>query len=125
LIRRFEGGKFTFGYWFGEEPEPMPWNGGPPYTGEPLSISVKDADLIDVFALFRQFTGLEISTSKEVVGRKITLELVDVPWDQAFSNILQTSGLRAERWGNGWAIGPDPNAPAPDSATVTAPSTAR
>ena len=119
-IRRAQAGRFTFGYSFGENPAPDPWNGGPPFTGEPISLSVKNAELRSIFDMFEQFTGTEFAVSREVAAKTNTLELVDVPWDQVLSLILQTNGLRAERWGDGWAIGPDPEV-AQRGAAVTTP----
>ena len=68
------------------EPEP------PRYTGEPISLSLKDADLRDVIKTFADLTDINIVVDPTVRG-KVTLELHEVPWDQAFELILHLNGL--------------------------------
>lgn len=76
------------------------------YQGEPISISMKDAELEEVFRLFHKFTGLNIIVDSSVKGKTITLELVDVPWDQALALVLQTNGLGSQLDGNVLRIAP-------------------
>jgi type IV pilus assembly protein PilQ len=76
------------------------------YTGEPISISMKDADLQDVFRLFHQFSNMNIVVDQSVKGKTITLELRDVPWDQALALVLQTNGLGQVLDGNVLRIAP-------------------
>lgn len=68
------------------DPEP------PRYTGEPITLSLKDADLRDVIKTFAVLTEINMMVDPSVRG-KVTLELYDVPWDQAFELILRISGL--------------------------------
>ena len=68
------------------EPEP------PRYTGEPITLSLKDADLRDVIKTFAVLTDINMVVDPSVRG-KVTLELHDVPWDQAFELILHINGL--------------------------------
>jgi len=62
------------------------------YTGEPLSLTLKDADIKDVLRTFAQLTGLNIVVDPGVSG-SVTVELHDVPWDQALDLILKINGL--------------------------------
>jgi beta-lactamase regulating signal transducer with metallopeptidase domain len=61
------------------------------YTGEPISMDLKDADIRDVLKTFAQLTGLEIVAGDGVEG-KINVRLVNVPWDQALEQILAEHG---------------------------------
>ncbi len=71
----------------------------PQYTGKRISFNVRNADIHDIFRVFAQISGLNFITSNDVRGT-LTMELKDVPWDQAFALILQQKGLVAEREGN-------------------------
>ena len=83
------------------EPEP------PRYTGEPISLSLKDADLRDVIKTFAVLTDINIVVDPTVRG-KVTLELHDVPWDQAFELILHLNGLDYHLANNVMYIAPLP-----------------
>jgi len=71
----------------------------PQYTGKRISFNVRNADIHDIFRVFAQISGLNFITSNDVKGT-LTMELKDVPWDQAFALILQQKGLVAEKEGN-------------------------
>jgi type IV pilus assembly protein PilQ len=62
------------------------------FTGEPLSLDLKDADIKDVFRTISQLTQLNIVVDPEVRGT-VTVQLEDVPWDQALDLILKQNGL--------------------------------
>jgi type IV pilus assembly protein PilQ len=62
------------------------------YTGELISLDFKDGDIQDIFRLFADISGLNIVVQPGVSGR-ITLKLVEVPWDQALELILKTNKL--------------------------------
>jgi type IV pilus assembly protein PilQ len=69
--------------------------GGPPqkvYTGRKLSLDFKDADIKNILRLIAEVSNLNIIVADEVTG-KITMRLVDVPWDQALDIILQSKHL--------------------------------
>lgn len=85
--------------------EPAPTNAAM-YTGEPISISMKDAELGEVFRLFQAFTGLTMDFDPTIGGRHVTLQLADVPWDQALDLVLRTNSLRAIRTPTGLRIEP-------------------
>jgi type IV pilus assembly protein PilQ len=65
---------------------------GPKYTGKPISLNFKDADLKDVFRLFHEITGFNIVLDP-AVGGKLTIVLENVPEDQALDIILKNNGL--------------------------------
>lgn len=69
------------------------------YFGRHITLQVKDADLVDVFKLIGETSGFNMVIGSDVVG-KVTLSLVDVPWDLALDTILTTNKLGAERTGN-------------------------
>ena len=62
------------------------------FTGEPISLDLKDADIKDVFRTVSQLTGLNIVIDPEVRGT-VTVQLEDVPWDQALDLILKQNSL--------------------------------
>jgi type IV pilus assembly protein PilQ len=62
------------------------------FTGEPISLDLKDADIKDVFRTVSELTGLNIVVDPEVRGT-VTVKLEDVPWDQALDLILKQNGL--------------------------------
>ncbi|MGH7930030.1 MAG: secretin and TonB N-terminal domain-containing protein, partial [Candidatus Binatia bacterium] len=69
------------------------------YTGQKLSLDFKDADIKNVFRLLAEVSGLNIVVTNDV-NRKVTLRLVDVPWDQALDLLINTNGLGKEQIGN-------------------------
>jgi type IV pilus assembly protein PilQ len=64
----------------------------PRYTGDLITLSLKDADIRDVIKTFAVLTDLNIVVDPTARG-SVTLELRDVPWDQAFELILHINGL--------------------------------
>jgi type IV pilus assembly protein PilQ len=62
------------------------------YTGEPISVNLKDVDLKDFFRLIHEISGLNIVLDPNVRGT-LTLVLDDVPWDQALDVVLHNNGL--------------------------------
>lgn len=85
--------------------EPAPTN-ATVYTGQPISISMKDAELGEVLRLLHAFTGLTMDFDPAINRRHVTLTLVDVPWDQALDLVLKTNSLRASRTPTGLRIEP-------------------
>jgi type IV pilus assembly protein PilQ len=71
----------------------------PRYSGELITLSLKDADIRDVIKTFAVLTDLNIVVDPSVRG-SVTLELRDVPWDQAFELILHINGLDYEMSNN-------------------------
>ena len=69
------------------------------YTGEPISVNLKDVDIKDFFRLIHEISGLNIVLDPNVKG-SLTLVLDDVPWDQALDVVLRNNGLGRELEGN-------------------------
>lgn len=69
------------------------------YTGEPISINVKDVDLKDFFRLIHEISGLNVILDKGVTGT-LTMVLDDVPWDQALDIVLRNNQLDSVLDGN-------------------------
>ena len=69
------------------------------YTGQKLSFDFKDADIKNVFRLLAEVSGLNIVVTADVT-RRVTLRLVEVPWDQAMDLLIDTNGLGKEQLGN-------------------------
>ncbi len=69
------------------------------YTGQRISLDFKDADIQNVLRILADVSGLNIITTEEVQG-KLTMRLIDVPWDQAFDAILRAKNLDSVREGN-------------------------
>jgi type IV pilus secretin PilQ/predicted competence protein len=73
--------------------------GQPNYTGEPISVNLKDVDLKDFFRLIHEISGLNVVLDPSVQGR-VTLVLDEVPWDQALEIVMRNNGLAKEVNGN-------------------------
>ncbi|MDN6180634.1 MAG: type IV pilus secretin PilQ [Halomonas subglaciescola] len=69
------------------------------YSGKRLSLNFQDIEVRAVLSTLAKFTGLNIVASDSVSGR-VTLNLNDVPWDQALALILQSKGLDSRKEGN-------------------------
>lgn len=69
------------------------------YTGQKISLDFKDADIKNVFRLLAEVSGLNIVVTNDV-NRRVTVRLVEVPWDQAMDLIITTNGLDKEQIGN-------------------------
>jgi type IV pilus assembly protein PilQ len=68
------------------------------YTGEPISVNLRDVDLKDFFRLIHEISGLNIVLDPSVKGT-VTLVLDDVPWDQALDIVLKNNQLDRELQG--------------------------
>lgn len=64
----------------------------PGYSGEKISVKFKDADIRDVIMYLCEVGGLNVVFHPEVSG-KVTLDLKDVPWDQALDLVLKLNKL--------------------------------
>jgi type IV pilus assembly protein PilQ len=77
----------------------QPVSVGPKYTGEPISVNLKDVDLKDFFRLIHEISGLNVVLDPNVHGT-LTVVLDDVPWDQALDIVLKNNDLARELEGN-------------------------
>lgn len=66
--------------------------GGGKFSGRRISLDLQDADLINVLRLFADVANLNIILSPDVRG-KVTVRMVNIPWDQAMDIILKMNGL--------------------------------
>jgi type IV pilus assembly protein PilQ len=71
---------------------PQPTGSNPKYTGEPISVNLKDVDLKDFFRLIHEISGLNVVLDPDVHG-SLTIVLDDVPWDQALDIVLKNNAL--------------------------------
>ena len=76
-----------------------PEMGGTKYTGEPISVNLKDVDLKDFFRLVHEISGLNVVLDPNVKG-SLTIVLDDVPWDQALDIVLKNNELARQLEGN-------------------------
>ena len=75
------------------------------YTGKKISLDFQDADIVPIFRLLADISGYNIVVSPEVKG-KLTMKLINVPWDQALDIILKTFSLGKSIEGNIIRIAP-------------------
>jgi type IV pilus assembly protein PilQ len=73
----------------------MPGSRKPVWKGDLISLSLKEADLREVLRSFAKLGRFNLVLDPGIQG-KVTVELHDVPWDQALSVILEAHGLAAE-----------------------------
>jgi len=71
----------------------------PKYTGEPISLNLKEVDLKDFFRLIHEISGLNIIIDPNVSGN-VTLVLDSVPWDQALDIVMKNNRLGKVLEGN-------------------------
>ena len=69
------------------------------YTGEPISVNLKDVDLKDFFRLIHEISGLNVVLDPAVKGT-LTIVLDEVPWDQALDIVMQNNSLDKQLNGN-------------------------
>jgi type IV pilus assembly protein PilQ len=69
------------------------------FTGDPISVNLKDVDLKDFFRLIHEISGLNVVLDPAVHGT-VTLVLDQVPWDQALDLVLRNNGLTKQIDGN-------------------------
>jgi type IV pilus secretin PilQ/predicted competence protein len=69
------------------------------YSGEPVSVNLKDVDLKDFFRLIHELSGLNVVVDPTVKGT-LTIVLDEVPWDQALDIVLKNNDLDKQLDGN-------------------------
>lgn len=62
------------------------------YTGAKISLDFQDSDIVPIFRLLSDISGYNIVVDPGVKG-KLTMKLINVPWDQALDLILKTFSL--------------------------------
>jgi type IV pilus assembly protein PilQ len=69
------------------------------YVGRKISLDFQDADISNVLRLLADVSGFNIVISDDVKG-KVSLKLINVPWDQALEIVLKMNNLGQVREGN-------------------------
>jgi len=72
---------------------------GAEYTGEKISLDFQDAEIKNILRIIAEVGKINIITSANVKG-KVTLKLVDVPWDLALAIILKNNKLGMSKTGD-------------------------
>jgi type IV pilus assembly protein PilQ len=75
------------------------------YTKPKLSLDFKDADVRNILRLIAEVSNLNIIAGDDVTG-KVTMRLIDVPWDQALDVILEARSLDKRQVGNVIRVAP-------------------
>ncbi|HSH48177.1 MAG TPA: type IV pilus secretin PilQ, partial [Halomonas sp.] len=83
----------------GDKEEPFP------YSGKRITLNFQDIEVRSVLAIIAEFTGLNLVASDSVAGR-VTLNLEEVPWDQALDLVLKSHGLASRQKGNVIVVAP-------------------
>jgi type IV pilus assembly protein PilQ len=87
------------------------------YVGQRISLDFKDADLANVFRIIAEVSNLNIITTDDVKGR-VSVRLINVPWDQALDIVLKSKGLGVSQDGNVLRIAPLTSLRAEDKARL-------
>ncbi|WP_342588587.1 type IV pilus secretin PilQ [Salinicola halophyticus] len=77
----------------------------PSYNGHRISLDFQDIPVRDVLSIIAEESGLNVVASDGVQGN-VTLNLTDVPWDQALDLVLRNHGLSSRREGNVMMVAP-------------------
>lgn len=62
------------------------------YTGRRITLDFQDADIVNILRMFAELANLNMIISPEVKGR-VTVRMVNIPWDHAMDIILKMNGL--------------------------------
>lgn len=82
-----------------DRPKPKSFNGGR------ITLDFQDVDVRTILQIIAKESGQNIVASDSVQG-KMTLNLKDVPWDQALDLVMQARDLDMRKHGNVWNIAP-------------------
>lgn len=63
------------------------------YHGEPISLNLENADFRDVIGTFSKLTGLKVVVDPNISAH-VTINVTDMPWDEAFDHIVHDAGLQ-------------------------------
>jgi len=64
------------------------------FSGQPISLNLKDADLRDVMNAFTRISDSRIAIDPGIEGT-VTIHVVDMPWDEALLRAIEPLGLAA------------------------------
>jgi hypothetical protein len=62
------------------------------WSGQPITLSVRNADMRDLARLFADISGLSVDLSPPEPYEPVTILVKDVPWDEAFELIVASHG---------------------------------
>ncbi len=83
----------------GQQSETAMLGGTERFAGKRISLDFQDAEISSVLRLIADVSGLNMVVG-EAVKAKVTLKLLNVPWDQALDLILKLNNLGQIREGN-------------------------
>lgn len=69
------------------------------YAGDPISIDLQNAEVEHAIRLITSITDFNLILDQDVRGR-VSLRLINVPWDQALDLVLVQKNLAMVYWGN-------------------------
>ena len=75
------------------------------FKGGRITLDFQDVDVRTILQIIAKESGQNIVASDSVQG-KMTLNLKDVPWDQALDLVMQARNLDMRQHGNVWRIAP-------------------
>ena len=75
------------------------------YTGERMSVNIQDVEVRSVLQLIADFAGVNLVAGQAVDGR-MTLRMVDVPWDEVLEFVLTINGLDKRQTGSVLLVAP-------------------
>ncbi|MGD2062065.1 MAG: type IV pilus secretin PilQ [Nitrospirota bacterium] len=73
------------------------------FTGRKMSLDFQGANVASVLRLIADTAGINMVFGKDVEGQ-VTMQLKDIPWDQALNIVLKTNGLGIKKEGGVYRI---------------------
>ncbi len=61
---------------------------------EPISLTLKNANLKDLMNTFADLTGYDVAIDREAENVQISIDVQDVPWDEVLNIIARQNGLK-------------------------------
>jgi beta-lactamase regulating signal transducer with metallopeptidase domain len=62
------------------------------YSGDPIDLSLANANLREVLATFGQISGMQVQIDDDIQG-KVSTSWHNVPWDEALDSVVRENGL--------------------------------
>ena len=75
------------------------------YSGKLISVDVDETSLDSFFGILSKVSGLNMVVGGDIGSSKITLRLIQLPWEQIFDIALMTNGLSARPIGDVVVVG--------------------
>lgn len=85
--------------------EPVGPPGSTKFSGDPITLRLQDADLRAVLGTFAKITPFTIDIDPSITGT-VSVDLREVPWDQALDLVLRTNNLGWEKDGDTLRVAP-------------------